>query len=109
MPTAPSPAALWSLFAATGTVHLMVISGLHIGLVAAFGFGVGRWSAWLLGRLGVPLAPLRAAALCSWVLATGYALMAGFSLPVQRAWIVVSLWTLSLTLGRAIRRAADPA
>ena len=96
------PPALWSLFAATGTVHLMVISGLHIGLVAAFGFGIGRWGAWLLGRLRVPLAPLRAAVLSAWTLATGYALMAGFSLPVQRAWIVVSLWTLSRTLGRAI-------
>ena len=31
----------WDLLRATGTVHLMVISGLHVGLVGALGFFSG--------------------------------------------------------------------
>ncbi len=40
----------WELLNASGTTHLVVISGLHIGLVAAFALGVSR----LLARCLVP-------------------------------------------------------
>ncbi|MDZ7924497.1 MAG: DNA internalization-related competence protein ComEC/Rec2 [Marinagarivorans sp.] len=33
--------AQWQILQATGTVHLMAISGLHVGLVAALGFALG--------------------------------------------------------------------
>ncbi|MCZ6854218.1 MAG: ComEC/Rec2 family competence protein, partial [Gammaproteobacteria bacterium] len=38
----------WDLLRATGTVHLMVISGLHVGLVGALGFFSGIWLARLM-------------------------------------------------------------
>ena len=46
----------WSLFRATGTVHLMVISGLHLTIVATLGVALGdviaRLSPGLLARGG---------------------------------------------------------
>ncbi len=86
--------AQWQLFNATGTTHLMVISGLHIGLMALLGFWLGR----VLGFLG--LLPLRRvplpvlAGVLSLVFASGYAVLAGFSIPVQRA-LVMTLIALS--------------
>ena len=45
------PAEQWERFRATGTIHLMVVSGLHVGLVAGLGYLVGGW----LVRLAPPL------------------------------------------------------
>lgn len=79
----------WSVLRATGTSHLVAISGLHVGLVATIGFVLGGWlwrrSAWLCARLPAP----RAAAVVSVLLAAAYAAAAGFALPTQRALIMV--------------------
>ena len=45
----------WDILNRTGTTHLMVISGLHIGLMASLGFWLTLW----VGRLGgLPLVRL---------------------------------------------------
>lgn len=81
----------WQWLNNTGTTHLMVISGLHIGLMATFGF----WLAVLLGRMG--LLPLRSiplpffAAVLALSMALGYAFLAGFSIPVQRALVMAGV------------------
>jgi competence protein ComEC len=83
-------------------VHLVVISGLHIGLVAALctwlGYGlsrllllqgqlqVGRWLPSVLGFFG----------------AGYYSLLAGFSLPSQRALIAVAVVMLARLLYRRV-------
>ncbi|MHB0776940.1 DNA internalization-related competence protein ComEC/Rec2 [Halomonas sp. WWR20] len=85
----------WDLFNATGTTHLMVISGLHIGLVAAL-------MLWLSRRMARLLAP------GSWRLATwpwwlagmsaaAYAWLAGLDPPAMRAMLMtlVGLWVAS--------------
>lgn len=85
----------WQLLNATGTTHLMVISGLHVGLVAALVL-------WLLRRLARWLQPL------SWrmtvwpwigagVAAFAYAGLAGFEPPATRAAIMtaIGLWAAS--------------
>ena len=90
----------WELFARTGTTHLVVISGMHISLVAglAFAFGVrlARFSPSLAERL-----PSRA---CGALLALPavwcYASLAGWSLSVQRA----VLMTLAMVLAVLIER-----
>ena len=79
----------WRVLSATGTNHLMAISGLHIGLIAGLGFFAGA----RLWRL-IPKAPLslpapKAGAVCALVVAAIYAAMAGFSIPTQRALIMV--------------------
>lgn len=80
-------ASLWFLFQQMGINHLLVISGLHVGMVAAVGYLVGG----LCLRLCPPV--IRGAAMfppgLALLLACLYAALAGFSLPVQRA-----LWML---------------
>jgi competence protein ComEC len=88
----------WQLFADTGTTHLMIISGLHVGLVAGFGFWLTRWLL-IVFRYTYPE---RGAALTAIVTAFIYAAMAGFSLPTQRALIMVLVFMLSIILRRQL-------
>ena len=85
----------WQVLRDTGTTHLMAISGLHVGLVAGFAFLLGRWlwgrSAWLCLRWPKQ----QAAALLALIAALAYALMAGFSIPTQRALIMLGVWVLA--------------
>jgi len=80
----------WQILQDTGTVHLLVISGQHIGLLAAvmywlvaglarFGLWPRRWP-WLPWACGL-----------AFTAALGYALLAGFDVPVQRACVMVGL------------------
>lgn len=78
----------WDRLQATGTVHLLVISGLHIGLVATWGFMLGALAARGLGclhrgsnALVVQWIPALVACACAAV----YAALAGFSIPTIRA------------------------
>ena len=79
----------WRLLRATGTAHLVSVSGLHISLAAAFGFLAARglWSLFppLLLRLPAQSAGWLGAAAAS----LGYAALAGFSLPTLRSLIML--------------------
>lgn len=85
----------WELLNATGTTHVMVISGLHVGLVAALVLGLTRG----LARLLTP----RRWRLTTWpwwcaaAAAIGYAGLAGLEPPALRAMIMtlVGLWVAS--------------
>ncbi len=84
----------WETLRRTGTAHLVAISGLHIGMVAGLMFWLGR-KAWLWfghWRLGAD----QAGALLALPCAVGYAALAGFSVPTQRALIMLcaGLWAL---------------
>jgi competence protein ComEC len=88
----------WDTLIRTGTNHLMAISGLHIGLAAAFGF-------WLVRRL-VPVALMKQvpaqqlAMLGGLGIAVIYALLAGLSIPTQRALLMLSCFVVMLLLRR---------
>lgn len=89
----------WQLFAQTNTTHLMVISGLHIGLVASLGFGLGRLLAILaFGRIAAD----RLAATLAIIAALFYSAAAGFSLPTQRALVMVLVFMVSIYLRRQL-------
>jgi competence protein ComEC len=92
--------AQWDSFTRTGTNHLVAISGLHIGIVAALFFWLIRRLWPVLGRLPLWLAAPRAAALGALVGATGYAALAGFAVPTQRALIMLLVVMGALLLGR---------
>ncbi len=86
----------------TGTAHLIAISGLHIGFIVWLGFGVGRrlWCYASKATLWLP-APYFAA-LSSLLAAFIYALLAGFSLPTQRALIMVAVAVSSVVFARKV-------
>lgn len=84
----------WELLRETGTVHLLAISGLHIGLAAMLGFVIGQ----LAVRLTVLLLPygwvsypqLRFIPLIlSLLFAMFYSFLAGLSVLTQRALIMI--------------------
>lgn len=77
----------WRVFRATGTSHLIAISGLHIGLVSALIFGIVRWLVLRVDRFS-HLA-LRIAISSSLIAAMVYAGLAGFSIPTQRALLML--------------------
>ncbi len=95
----------WTLLRETGTIHLMAISGLHIGLMAAIGYGVFAWL-WSLAvrvrpyaRLAFVPRPLFAA-LGALMLAGVYAMLAGWAIPTQRAWLMLAAGLAFLFLRR---------
>jgi len=90
----------WDVFLATGTNHLMAISGLHIGLMAGLGYLLvnGLWRR--LPRMALRLPAQRAGALAAVITGALYAALAGFSIPTQRALVMLCVVMLALWLGR---------
>ncbi|WP_462402044.1 DNA internalization-related competence protein ComEC/Rec2 [Pseudomonas sp. Marseille-QA0332] len=86
----------WQTLQATGTVHLLVISGQHIGLLAGLVYALVAGAA-RLGWWPTRLPWLPWACALAMLAAVGYGLLAGFQVPVQRACLmlaVVLLWRL---------------
>lgn len=93
----------WQLLMRTGTNHLVAISGLHVGLVAGFAFFAVR-RLWRLSATAVTYWPAaKAGAVAGLFAATVYALLAGFSVPTQRALVMVAVVMLALLLQRHTR------
>lgn len=102
----------WQVLTRTGTNHLMAISGLHVGLVAGFIFYIMKWFWRLVGSYRftrfVPCGSLiipanKFAAIFALMSAIVYAALAGFSIPTQRALIMICVVMLSLFLNRGFR------
>lgn len=87
----------WDAFRRTGTTHLIAISGFNLALVAGFAFFVLRWCWSCCPRATLWLPAQRFALIGSALLATFYALLAGFEPPVARA-----LFMLLVLLGAAL-------
>lgn len=93
----------WRLLRRTGTNHLVAISGLHIGLIAGFGFFLGR-KLWSFSTALTKYCPApNAAAIFSFLVALLYATLAGLSVPTQRALIMVSLVMSAIMLARKVQ------
>ncbi|NQY26746.1 MAG: DNA internalization-related competence protein ComEC/Rec2 [Piscirickettsiaceae bacterium] len=92
----------WQVLRLSGTSHLLAISGLHIGLSAAIGFFIFRflWSRRAANLLFLPAK--EAGAIGGFILALFYAALAGFSIPSQRAMIMVATVMISLFIRRPI-------
>ena len=90
----------WQIFQRTGTIHLMAISGLHIGLVAGLVYlFVGLlWR--LIGRGCLWIPAPQVAAVAALLAAMLYAMLAGFTIPTQRALIMLSIAMLHIVFQR---------
>ena len=90
----------WQLFNRTGVTHLMSISGLHVTLVS----GLFAWlvaAAWRrVPALTLRLPARKSAALAAIVGAFGYTLLAGYGVPAQRTFWMVSVVAAALWSGR---------
>lgn len=95
--------AQWQILRATGTNHLVAISGLHIGIVAGLVFFVMRRFWTCAARLTRYLPAPKAAAIFALLAALVYAALAGFSIPTQRALIMVGVVMLTVIGQRAMR------
>jgi competence protein ComEC len=95
--------AQWTVLTRTGTNHLMAISGLHIGLVAGLAFFLGRWLWSRRPRAALRWPAPKAGAVLALLAATAYALLAGLSVPTQRALVMVAVVMLGLLLQRRLR------
>jgi competence protein ComEC len=93
----------WEVLRATGLSHLLAISGLHIGLVAGFGALLARGLYWLWPALGLRLPRPQGAAMVALVFAIGYAALAGFGLPTQRALLMIATVLVAVLARRSIR------
>ncbi|AUH01113.1 ComEC family protein [Prodigiosinella confusarubida] len=75
----------------TGTMHLMVISGLHVALAALFGWGIARAIQYSFPPRWVGY---RFPLTFGWLVAWGYVALAGANPPAVRAALALSVWTL---------------
>jgi len=83
------PDDLHDAFQATGTVHVLVTAGLHLGIVAAL-------IVFALGRIG---APRVAVCLAAFVLIVAYAWLTGAHLPALRATAMLGVALLARACG----------
>lgn len=88
----------WEIFRDTGTSYLMAISGLHIGLFAGFVMVFVR-SIWrLFPRMVLLIPATQAGAIAGLISGIFYSIISGFSVPTQRALVMLTAFLLTLLL-----------
>lgn len=91
----------WRLMQSFGINHLLVISGLHIGLVATMGLALGRIASRCCAFVGwyrvVPALP----AVSALIFALGYCALAGFTLAAARAVLMLCCFVIASLLVRS--------
>ena len=92
----------WKILRNTGTSHLLAISGLHLSAISAVIYFIMcyalRCSATICNRWPAQ----KMAALCAIFAAIFYAYLADFSLPTQRALIMVCIGLLAIILNKPV-------
>ncbi len=94
------PGEQWTVFNRTGVTHLVSISGLHVTMIAALFAGLANalWRRSERLMLRLPAQKLMVAA--GWLAALVYSLLAGFEVPAQRTFYMLSVVALALWSGR---------
>ena len=89
----------WRVFNATGTTHLVAISGLHVTLFAMLAIACAR-RLWRFLPTGRRLEREPFAWMSGVLAAGGYALLSGFSVPAQRTWLMLGIFALAQLAAR---------
>ncbi len=90
----------WTLFRATGVIHLMAISGLHVTMFAWLAAAIVGWLWRRSPALTLRLPAPQAARWGGLALAAGYALLAGWGVPAQRTLAMLAVVVGLQSLGR---------
>ena len=88
-------------FRAAGLAHLLAISGLHVGLFSGFVFFVVRLCLALIPALALHHPIKKYAAALAFVAAFIYTLLAGATIPTQRALLMIGVFFLAIILDRS--------
>lgn len=91
---------LWRVFQQFGVSHLLVISGLHVGMVAACGLLLGAALCRVLALFGMHRNTGALPPLLALLLATLYTALAGFTLATSRAWLMFAALLFAAMIGR---------
>lgn len=91
-------------FMVTGTVHLLSISGSHLGLVAVVVFWLVKWLVLrlpltLLLTLSRTVTPSKIAILLAWPAVALYAALAGAELATMRSLVMITMAMIAMWLG----------
>ncbi len=90
----------WQVFLRTGTNHLIAISGLHIGLISTFVWLL-VYHVWrFIERLNIIYPATYVASVLALIAAVGYAALAGFAIPTQRALIMLCVVFMAILFKR---------
>ena len=84
----------------SGLAHLLSISGLHVGLVAAFVLTVVRAGLSLIPAISLRYPTKKWAAVLAVAFAGGYTVLAGAPVPCQRAFLMLAIVMLAVVLDR---------
>ncbi len=85
----------WELFRQTGTNHLFVISGLHIGLICLLAYGLTLFTVKRFPALMLLAPAQKIALLPALAAACAYGFISGFGLPAQRALVMAAVFMLA--------------
>ncbi|RQZ65591.1 DNA internalization-related competence protein ComEC/Rec2 [Burkholderia sp. Bp9004] len=100
----------WRVLRNTGTSHLVAISGLHVGLVGAIAGGIVSWVwrrlRWRGHAAALAMPAPYAASMAALTAAAGYAALAGFNVPAQRAWWMIAAGAAAYLAGRSVPTSA---
>lgn len=98
----------WRVFAATGTTHLMAISGLHIGMVAMLAAWAGGSIVRIRRAQSLGLTAMHGQVIAGVSAAVIYSVLAGLSIPTQRTLVMLCIyfglrWSRrTLAIGRSL-------
>lgn len=96
------PQTYWQVLRNTGTNHLMVVAGLHIGIMAGFAHWLTYWCWRQVPQLVLALPASIAGSAMALLVAFFYSALAGFSIPTQRACFMLSGFIFAVLYRRQI-------
>jgi len=94
------PIADHDAFRAAGLAHLLAVAGLHIGIVMGFAMVLARTMLAASEHASLFWPAKQLAAVAALAAGLGYALLTGLHLPIQRSFLMATLFTLAVLAGR---------
>lgn len=92
----------WDVLLATGTIHLVAISGLHIGLVSGLVILLSGWVWRFTGTWPLVIPAPKVAVIVGLLAGLLYALLAGLTIPTQRAVCMLAVVSAALFFHRQV-------